>query len=149
MTHADGLAVDWISDKLYYLNSCDRRIEVLDLASYDRMILASDIYTQLYRSNIIVDPTTRYIIIKVYSFDADCIDEEPLCYLIRHSASYIHTSGNLREMNKLDYNNNNKQFVLIRTPQKVHLLKMKYHCLKHINCEHLIMLVLQMALLEL
>ena len=51
--------MDWISDKLYYLNSCGYRIEVLDLASYDRMILASDVNTQLYRSNIVLDPTTR------------------------------------------------------------------------------------------
>lgn len=55
----DGLAVDWLNDKLYYLNACGSRIEVLDLANYDRIILATDIIPQLYQSNIVLDPVTR------------------------------------------------------------------------------------------
>lgn len=53
--------MDWINDKLYCLNSCGNHIEVLDLASHDRMILVRDIYPQLYQSNIVVDPTTRSV----------------------------------------------------------------------------------------
>ena len=61
--NADGLAVDWINDKLYYLNSCGPRIEVLNLASHDRMILASDIHRpQLYQSSIVLDPATRSVL---------------------------------------------------------------------------------------
>ena len=54
--------MDWINDKLYSLIYCSNQngtIGVLDLASHDSMILASDVNTKQYYSNIVLDPTTR------------------------------------------------------------------------------------------
>ena len=60
--NADGIAVDWINDKLYYHDFCFLRIGVLDLASNLQKILAND--TLMYRYytsyiHMVVDPTTR------------------------------------------------------------------------------------------
>ena len=59
--NADGIAVDWISDKLYFHDWCYPRIGVLDLASDLQKILANDTNTYYNTSYIhmVVDPTTR------------------------------------------------------------------------------------------
>ena len=50
-----GLAVDWISDKLYYGDDCSNYIGVLDLAPHQHKMLVSGISI----NDIVVDPTTR------------------------------------------------------------------------------------------
>ena len=62
--HVDGIAVDWISDKLYFHEICHHRVGVLDLARNLQKTLAND--THIHRSyshneHIVVDPVTRYI----------------------------------------------------------------------------------------
>jgi UDP-N-acetyl-D-mannosaminuronic acid transferase (WecB/TagA/CpsF family) len=61
--NADGIAVDWISDKLYFHDWCNLHIGVLDLASNLQKILANDtnVHHRIYYSNIhiVVDPMTR------------------------------------------------------------------------------------------
>lgn len=50
--------MDWISDKLYYVDYCNDYIGVLDLATYQYKMLIND-YRIEYNSDIVVDPTTR------------------------------------------------------------------------------------------
>ena len=57
--NADGIAVDWISDKLYFHDPCYDHIGVLDLASNLQKILANDTDTH-HIIYMVVDPTTRY-----------------------------------------------------------------------------------------
>ena len=67
--HTAGISVDWISDKLYYLDSCNDYIGVVDLATKQYKILVSNInardrwhYYYSYGTNsIVVDPTTRLV----------------------------------------------------------------------------------------
>ena len=65
--HTDGIAVDWISDKLYFHDWCYRHIGVLDLARNLQKTLANDTYMHYgYRfyynyKHIVVDPVTRYM----------------------------------------------------------------------------------------
>ena len=66
LIHADGIAVDWISDKLYFHDWCWHHIGVLDLAHNLQKILANDTnmhhhYHWQYVVHIVVDPTERYI----------------------------------------------------------------------------------------
>ena len=57
----EGLAVDWVSNKLYWTESLYRRIEVLDLDTLLRTpILTVDPHSGL--RDIAVDPSTRYCI---------------------------------------------------------------------------------------
>ena len=62
--NADGIAVDWISDKLYFHDQCYYHIGVLDLATNLHKTLANDtnVYHHYYNSyiDIVVDPMTRY-----------------------------------------------------------------------------------------
>ena len=62
---ADGLAVDWISDKLYYSDDCSNDIGVLDLATnqYKMLVSESDIGNHSYCHDVAVDSTTRLHII--------------------------------------------------------------------------------------
>ena len=53
------VSVDWISDKLYYLDNCNRYIGVVDLATNQYKILVSSDNVTYYSYGIIVDPTTR------------------------------------------------------------------------------------------
>lgn len=54
----EGLAVDWVSNKLYWTESLYRRIEVLDLDTMVRSpILTVDPHSGL--RDIAVDPSTR------------------------------------------------------------------------------------------
>ena len=67
--NTDGIAVDWISDKLYYRDGCYDHIQfgVLDLATNLHEILVNDttVYYYLY-TDIVVDPTTR---LAMHEFD--------------------------------------------------------------------------------
>ena len=60
--HADGIAVDWISDKLYFHDQCYYHIGVLDLASNLQTTIAynTTVHPHIQYANIVVDPTTRY-----------------------------------------------------------------------------------------
>ena len=60
---ADGLAVDWISDKLYYSDDCNNGIGVLDLATNQYKMLVSGIGNNPFYHDLVVDPTTRLHII--------------------------------------------------------------------------------------
>ena len=65
--YLDGIAVDWISDKLYYQDQCHDLIGVLDLTTNLHTTLANqdtvnDYYH--YYANIVVDTTTRLAIDK-------------------------------------------------------------------------------------
>ena len=60
--NADGIAVDWISDKLYYHNWCHDNIGVLDLTTnlYKTIVIHSGVgYYGYFYTDIVVDPTTR------------------------------------------------------------------------------------------
>ena len=60
--NADGIAVDWISDKLYFHDRCYYHIGVLDLVSNLQTILDNDTDTfrySRYYGHMVVDPTTR------------------------------------------------------------------------------------------
>ena len=62
--NADGLAVDWISDKLYYHDRCHDDIGVLDLITNlcKTIVSGSDVGLYGYfHTDIIVDPTTRLV----------------------------------------------------------------------------------------
>ena len=64
MINADGIAVDWISDKLYYHNRCHDYIGVLDLTTNlcKTIVSGSDVdYYGYFRTDIVVDPTTRLV----------------------------------------------------------------------------------------
>jgi len=55
----DGLAWDWVNEKLYWTDNCDDDIEVYDPATGYRTIL---IETGLSNpTSIVVDPGTRYV----------------------------------------------------------------------------------------
>ena len=58
--HADEIAVDWISDKLYFHDRCSRHIGVLDVAHNLQKTLANDTNMHHYYTQIVVDPMTRY-----------------------------------------------------------------------------------------
>ncbi len=64
--NADGIAIDWISDKLYFHDQCNLHIGVLDLANNLQKTLANHTSMndrrRLYYTHIVVDPTTRYLI---------------------------------------------------------------------------------------
>ena len=62
--HADGIAIDWISDKLYFHDWCYRHIGVLDLARNLQKNLTNNTYMYYryqFNNDIVVDPVTRYI----------------------------------------------------------------------------------------
>ena len=61
--HVDGIAVDWISDKLYFHDQCWHHIGVLDLAHNLQKTLANDtnMHYHYHVVHIVVDPTARYI----------------------------------------------------------------------------------------
>ena len=58
---SDGLAWDWINKKLYWVDSCTDHLEVYDPETGHRKILISTGSGSDPR-DIVVDPTTRYII---------------------------------------------------------------------------------------
>ena len=55
------LSVDWISDKLYYLDKCNRYIGVVDLATNQYKILVSNDNIMPRSYSIVVDPKTRLV----------------------------------------------------------------------------------------
>ena len=55
------LSVDWISDKLYYLDVCYRYIGVVDLATNQYKILVSNDNITHDSYGIVVDPKTRLV----------------------------------------------------------------------------------------
>ena len=61
----DGLAVDWINDKLYWVDGVTARIEVSNLDGSNRTVLFSNDIAALRA--IIVDPTTRCKPMYMYS----------------------------------------------------------------------------------
>jgi len=58
---SDGLAWDWINEKLYWTDPEDLEIEVYDPATDHRRSLLSTGATSIPRG-LAVDPTTRYIL---------------------------------------------------------------------------------------
>ena len=58
MYFADGIAWDWINEKLYWTDYCDNDIEVFDPSSGYRKVLINT-GSNTDPSDIIVDPTTR------------------------------------------------------------------------------------------
>ena len=56
--YAVDLSMDWISDKLYYVDNLYRHIGVVDLATNQYKILVSNADITYY---IIVNPTTRLV----------------------------------------------------------------------------------------
>jgi len=55
----DGLAWDWVNQKLYWADQYYKRIEVLDLSTNSRKLLFATGVNSNPR-NIIVDPSTRW-----------------------------------------------------------------------------------------
>ena len=55
----DGIAWDWINEKLYWTDECDNVIEVYDPSSGHRKTLIST-GTNTDPRGIVVDPGTRY-----------------------------------------------------------------------------------------
>lgn len=58
--HSDGLAWDWLNQKLYWTDYCDDDIEVYDPSTQVRRVLF-DVGLSEPRT-IVVDPTTGYVI---------------------------------------------------------------------------------------
>ena len=58
LSSTDGLAVDWISDKLYWVDADTAKIEVSNLDGSNRTVLFAN-NIGILRA-IVVDPTTRY-----------------------------------------------------------------------------------------
>ena len=57
LSFSDGLAVDWINDKLYWVDAVTARIEVANLDGSNRTVLFANNIGVLRA--IVVDPTTR------------------------------------------------------------------------------------------
>lgn len=56
---SDGLAWDWINEKLYWTDYCDDDIEVYDPNTNYRTVLFHRNISEPH--TIVVDPTTKYI----------------------------------------------------------------------------------------
>ena len=59
LSSPDGLAVDWISDKLYWVDADTAKIEVANLDGSNRTVLFAN-NIGILRA-IVVDPTTRLV----------------------------------------------------------------------------------------
>ena len=57
LSSSDGLAVDWINDKLYWVDADTAKIEVANLDGSNRTVLFAN-NIGILRA-IVVDPTTR------------------------------------------------------------------------------------------
>ena len=57
LSFSDGLAVDWINDKLYWVDAVTAKIEVANLDGSNRTVLFANNIGIL--GAIVVDPTTR------------------------------------------------------------------------------------------
>ena len=57
LSFSDGLAVDWINDKLYWVDAVTAKIEVANLDGSNRTVLFAN-NIGILRA-IVVDPTTR------------------------------------------------------------------------------------------
>ena len=55
----DGLAWDWINEKMYWTDYCDQDIEVYDPIMDYRIILINTNLSEPHA--IVVDPTTKYV----------------------------------------------------------------------------------------
>ncbi len=61
-----GISWDWINDKLYWTDSCKDTIEVYDPATrYRRILLYTQASTNSQTRDIVVDPTTGYLVMIV------------------------------------------------------------------------------------
>ncbi len=61
-----GISWDWINEKLYWTDSCKDTIEVYDPATgYRRILLYTQANTNSQNYDIVVDPTTGYLIMIV------------------------------------------------------------------------------------
>jgi hypothetical protein len=56
-SHADGLAWDWVSQKIYWTDNCDDDIEVYDTITGYRAVLFNTGLSQPHA--IVVDPSTK------------------------------------------------------------------------------------------
>ena len=55
----DGLAWDWVNEKLYWTDNCDDDIEVYDpVTGYRRILIETGLNNP---TSIVVDPSTRYV----------------------------------------------------------------------------------------
>lgn len=57
----DGVAWDWVGEKLYWTDECNNEIEVYDPATQNRKVLI-DTGSSSNPRGIVVDPGTRYVI---------------------------------------------------------------------------------------
>ena len=57
----DGVAWDWVGEKLYWTDECNNRIEVYDPATRNRRVLI-DTGSSSNPRGIVVDPGTKYVI---------------------------------------------------------------------------------------
>lgn len=57
---ADDIAWDWISEKMYWTDSCTREVEVYDPTTTYRRVLFNGSSNVLNPRGIVVDPTTGY-----------------------------------------------------------------------------------------
>ena len=65
MNFTDGLAWDWVNEKLYWTDNCDDDIEVYDPATgYRRVLIETGLSIP---TNIVVDPGNRYVATQGYT----------------------------------------------------------------------------------
>lgn len=67
----DGVAWDWVGEKLYWTDECNNRIEVYDPATLNRKVLF-DTGSSSNPRGIVVDPGTRYEISVPCLIDLRC-----------------------------------------------------------------------------
>ncbi len=60
MHHTDGIAWDWLNEKLYWTDTEDREIEVMDIDTMQRRQLIDTGSGTIPRA-IVLDPNTRCI----------------------------------------------------------------------------------------
>ena len=61
LSPTDGLAYDWVTDKLYWTDACTDQIEVYDIANDDRKVLITTGSGSAPRG-IVVDPGTGLVV---------------------------------------------------------------------------------------
>ena len=68
-----GLAIDWVSDRIYWTDSELKRIEVANIDGTKRAVLFSQLE---HLRDIVVDPINKYVLICVFYFYNTCFTME-------------------------------------------------------------------------